>query len=221
MNAGLVKKTKGRQKIEMKLIEKEEDKLITFSKRRSGIYKKACELNTLCGTDTGILVFSPAGKPFSFGHPSFESLANRFLNQSPPPNNNTHPLVEARRKAKVEQLAMQYNEVSDQLDAEKYRGKMIDEMTKGNETQGWWKAPVDQLSEQQELLDLYSNYENVLGIMLSKMNVKGAGDGGIFSSTVASMDPADQHTDVFATNPNVGVLPATFPPGLGPAGCQF
>ncbi|KAK8494708.1 hypothetical protein V6N13_027544 [Hibiscus sabdariffa] len=34
------KKTRGKQKIEMKIIEKEGEKLVTFSKRQSGIYKK-------------------------------------------------------------------------------------------------------------------------------------------------------------------------------------
>lgn len=38
------KKSKGRQKIEMKRIEDLDDLLISFSKRRSGIYKKASEL---------------------------------------------------------------------------------------------------------------------------------------------------------------------------------
>ncbi|XP_017192865.1 agamous-like MADS-box protein AGL62 [Malus domestica] len=37
------KKTRGRQKTEMKRIEKEDDRLVVFSKRRSGIYKKATE----------------------------------------------------------------------------------------------------------------------------------------------------------------------------------
>ncbi|KAM0986000.1 hypothetical protein ACFX13_013457 [Malus domestica] len=43
------KKTRGRQKTEMKRIEKEDDRLVVFSKRRSGIYKKATELGALCG----------------------------------------------------------------------------------------------------------------------------------------------------------------------------
>ncbi|OMO59460.1 Transcription factor, MADS-box [Corchorus capsularis] len=211
MTAGLVKKTKGRQKIDIKLIENEDDKMIAFSKRRSGIYKKVCELNTMCGAEIGILVFSPAGNPFCFGHPSFESIANRFLNQSPSPNNNTQPLVEAHRKARVEQLTMRFNEVTGQLDAEKNKGKKIDEMTKGQETQGWWKAPIEQLSDQQELLDSYSNFEKFHSIIISNMNEKSArnGDGGTCSSMVAPMDP------------NVGVPPDTFPPGLGPSGCQL
>jgi pheromone receptor transcription factor len=70
------KKTKGRQKIEMEKIENEDDRLITFSKCRSSIYKKASELVTLCGAEVGVVIFSPARKPFSFGHPSVESVAN-------------------------------------------------------------------------------------------------------------------------------------------------
>ncbi|KAK8488596.1 hypothetical protein V6N11_037874 [Hibiscus sabdariffa] len=34
------KKTRGKQMIDMKIIEKEDEKLITLSKRRSGIYEK-------------------------------------------------------------------------------------------------------------------------------------------------------------------------------------
>ncbi|ESR34578.1 hypothetical protein CICLE_v10006588mg [Citrus x clementina] len=55
------KKTKGRQKIEMKKIENEGGRLITFSKRRSGIYKKASELMTLTGSKIAILLFSLLG----------------------------------------------------------------------------------------------------------------------------------------------------------------
>ncbi|KAL4376018.1 hypothetical protein GQ457_02G041950 [Hibiscus cannabinus] len=79
----------------MKIIEKEDDKLITFSKRRSEIYKKISEITTLCGIDVLSICFSPAGKPFSFGHPSIESMANRFLNNNIfPPDGNPHPLGE-------------------------------------------------------------------------------------------------------------------------------
>ncbi|KAK7830216.1 agamous-like mads-box protein agl62 [Quercus suber] len=73
------KKTKGKQKIEMKKIDKEVDRLVW-----NGINKKASELVTLCGVEVGVVVFSVAGKSFSFGHPSVESVANRFLKQNPP-----------------------------------------------------------------------------------------------------------------------------------------
>nr|AIZ95384.1 MADS38 [Erycina pusilla] len=69
----------GRQKIAMKRIENEEARQVCFSKRRAGMFKKATELSILCGAEIGIVVFSPAGKPFSFGHPSLDYITRRFL----------------------------------------------------------------------------------------------------------------------------------------------
>ncbi|KAL4375936.1 hypothetical protein GQ457_02G038870 [Hibiscus cannabinus] len=70
------KKTRGKQKIKMKIIEKEDEKLVTFSKRRSGIYKKISEITILCGTKILFICFPPEGKSFSFGHSSIDSLRN-------------------------------------------------------------------------------------------------------------------------------------------------
>ncbi|KAL0407485.1 UNVERIFIED_CONTAM: Agamous-like MADS-box protein [Sesamum latifolium] len=72
------KKTMGRRKIEMKKIEKKTNLQVTFSKRRTGLFKKAGELSVLCGAEIAILVQSPAGKIFSFGNPSVESVLGRF-----------------------------------------------------------------------------------------------------------------------------------------------
>ncbi|KAK8588936.1 hypothetical protein V6N12_023346 [Hibiscus sabdariffa] len=99
------KKTKGKQKIEMKLIEKEDDKVVTFSKRRSEIYKKISEITTLCGADFLFICFSPAGKPFSFGHHSIKSIAKRFLdNNIPPSDDNTRHLVENYLKERINNI---------------------------------------------------------------------------------------------------------------------
>ncbi|KAK8589084.1 hypothetical protein V6N12_023490 [Hibiscus sabdariffa] len=99
------KKTKGKQKIEMKLIEKEDDKVVTFSKRRSRIYKKINEITTLCGADILLICFSPSGKPFSFGHPSIESIAGRFLdNNISPSDDNTRHLVENYLKERINNI---------------------------------------------------------------------------------------------------------------------
>ncbi|XP_004977852.1 MADS-box transcription factor 47-like [Setaria italica] len=56
---------------------------ICFSKRRAGLFKKASELSILCGADIAAVVFSPADKAFSFGHPSVESILDLFLDTSP------------------------------------------------------------------------------------------------------------------------------------------
>lgn len=61
----------------MKKIEKKSSLQVAFSKRRGGLFRKATELSVLCGVEIAILVKSPAGKLYSFGHPSVEALINR------------------------------------------------------------------------------------------------------------------------------------------------
>ncbi|XVF87193.1 hypothetical protein PTKIN_Ptkin18bG0099600 [Pterospermum kingtungense] len=201
------KKTRGKQKINMKKIENENDRLISFSKRRSGIYKKSSELNVLCGAEIAFIVFSPAGKPFSFGHPSVESVVNRFLNQNPPPNNNTHPLVEAHRQARINQISRQVNEYHKQLDAEKEKAKVLHQLTSGITTRGWWEAPIDQLN-QQGLCDQYSSLEQFRNRVIGTMNEKISAEAS--SSHHAPMDPA-QFTYPFPTNANEEVPPVLLP----------
>lgn len=72
------KTSMGRQKIEMKKIASDDARLVSFSKRRAGMFKKAAELSILCGAMVAIVVFSPSGRPFSFGSPSLEAVHNRF-----------------------------------------------------------------------------------------------------------------------------------------------
>ncbi|XVE88355.1 hypothetical protein DITRI_Ditri19aG0062800 [Diplodiscus trichospermus] len=213
--AGSGKKTKGRQKIEMKKIENEDDRLISFSKRRAGIYKKASELATLCGVEVGFIVNSPAGKPYSFGHPSIESVANRFLNQNPPPNDNTHPLVEAHRKVKCNQLSQQLNKVLSQLDAEKEKAKVLDQLPQAKETCGWWQIPIDQCNDK-ELDEIYSCYETLCSRLYSQVNKTTV---GATSSLHAPMDPAHL-VNPFTSNANEQV-PASFPPGYSHGRKQF
>ena len=47
------KKTKGRVKIKMEFIDNKLRRYTTFSKRKTGIMKKAYELSTLTGTQVG------------------------------------------------------------------------------------------------------------------------------------------------------------------------
>ncbi|CAL5401470.1 unnamed protein product [Camellia sinensis] len=84
------KHSMGRQKIEIKKIEKKSQLQVTFSKRRAGIFKKAGELGVLCGAHVAVIVTSPAGKVFAFGNPSVDSVIDRFLSENPNPNPNSH-----------------------------------------------------------------------------------------------------------------------------------
>jgi hypothetical protein len=52
----------GRVKLEIKKIENPTNRQVTYSKRRSGLIKKAYELSVLCDIDVGLIMFSPSGK---------------------------------------------------------------------------------------------------------------------------------------------------------------
>ncbi|XP_030549914.1 MADS-box transcription factor 51-like [Rhodamnia argentea] len=54
-------------------------RLVTYSKRRKGLFKKASELCHLCGARAAVIVFSPAGKPCSFGDPSAEEVISEYI----------------------------------------------------------------------------------------------------------------------------------------------
>ncbi|CAJ1937042.1 unnamed protein product [Sphenostylis stenocarpa] len=71
----------GRRKIEITEVKDPNTKQVTFSKRRTGLFKKANELSILCGAEVAIVVFSPGNKPYSFGHPSVDAVADKFLQQ--------------------------------------------------------------------------------------------------------------------------------------------
>lgn len=52
----------GRVKLEIKRIENNTNRQVTFSKRRNGLIKKAYELSILCDIDIALIMFSPSGR---------------------------------------------------------------------------------------------------------------------------------------------------------------
>ncbi|KAJ1402008.1 hypothetical protein SESBI_28379 [Sesbania bispinosa] len=78
----------GRRKIEIAIVKDPNTRQVTFSKRRTGLFKKANELSVLCGAEVAIVVFSPGNKPYSFGHPGVDVVADKFLQQHEPKSND-------------------------------------------------------------------------------------------------------------------------------------
>ena len=56
----------GKRKIEMKRIEDKHSRHVSFSKRRSGLMRKAYELSVLCDVEIGLIVFSSSGNLYEF-----------------------------------------------------------------------------------------------------------------------------------------------------------
>lgn len=73
------KQSKGRKKIEIKKIDHEGRRQVTFSKRRVGLFKKASEISILCGVEAAVIVTSPKERVYTFGHPDVDSIVDRFV----------------------------------------------------------------------------------------------------------------------------------------------
>ncbi|XP_030943270.1 MADS-box protein JOINTLESS-like isoform X1 [Quercus lobata] len=83
-----------RKKIEIKKIDNTTARQVTFSKRRRGLFKKACELSTLCDAEIALMVFSATGKLFDYASSSMQQVIERH---------NLHP----DNLGKMDQLSLE------------------------------------------------------------------------------------------------------------------
>ncbi|XP_055814802.1 agamous-like MADS-box protein AGL62 [Solanum dulcamara] len=143
----MTRRSMGRQRVDMVKMKKESNLQVTFSKRRAGLFKKASELCTLCGAEIAIVVFSPGNKVFSFGHPSVDTLVERFLGGNlPPPNNDVHnQLIVSHRNAGLRELNAKLTNIEGVLQMEKNRGESLKEIRRRANGR-WWESPIEELS---------------------------------------------------------------------------
>ena len=192
-----VRKSKGRQRVEMTKMTKERNLQVTFSKRRSGLFKKASELCTLCGVEVAIIVFSPGKKIYSFGHPCVESIIDRLLTRNPLPNSNALQLFEAHRSANVRDLNMQLTQVLNQLEMAKKRGDALKQMRKASQVECWWEAPVEELGyEQLEILkaSLENLKKNVALHMVDNLMIEASSTPTFYAPTATPVGFGDPRT---------------------------
>ncbi|XP_022738272.1 agamous-like MADS-box protein AGL65 isoform X3 [Durio zibethinus] len=86
----------GRVKLKIKRLEGYSNRQVTYSKRRTGILKKAKELSILCDIHIILLMFSPTGKPTLFlgERSNIEEVIEKFAQLTP----------QERAKRKLESL---------------------------------------------------------------------------------------------------------------------
>ncbi|OVA05579.1 Transcription factor [Macleaya cordata] len=125
--------------------------MATVIERKTGLFKKASELSTLCGAETAIVVFSPANKPFSFGHPSVDSVSNQFLASNSPSEVGESSTIEPSfadyyRSANINEFNKQVTEAMNQLLEEEDQGKKLTEMEKVEFKDRYlWNSPLEDL----------------------------------------------------------------------------
>lgn len=69
----------GRGKIVIRRIDNSTSRQVTFSKRRSGLLKKAKELSILCDAEVGVIIFSSTGKLYDYASNSRLASSSVFF----------------------------------------------------------------------------------------------------------------------------------------------
>lgn len=124
------KKTRGRVRIRMEFISNKLRRYTTFSKRKTGIMKKAYELSTLTGTQVMLLVASETGHVYTFATPKLQpmitsetgkALIQTCLNSPDPPPPNRNP-DERMSQTGYEETELAYPVNPEEGEAEKVPG---------------------------------------------------------------------------------------------------
>ncbi|KAK4837296.1 hypothetical protein QYF36_004297 [Acer negundo] len=140
------KKTRGRQKLEMKRVEHEAKREVTFSKRKKGLFSKASELCELCGADVALVLFSPHLKLFTFGHPDVNEILQRYLTGRD--HDNTLEPASKNFLRGLNGVREQYNESLQKLEEEEKKSKSSDTSSGGF----WWDdQEIENINELDEL----------------------------------------------------------------------
>ncbi|XP_009769491.1 agamous-like MADS-box protein AGL62 [Nicotiana sylvestris] len=142
---------KGRKSVRLARIENQNNRQVTFSKRRNSVFKKANELATMTGAEVGIIVCPQGSKPYSFGHPNVNETINKYVGEERPPSPSSPGIddkyVQMFRKANSRELNTRLNSLQDQLDFELNLKSKLKQMNKSVESQQeWFKGPIEKMN---------------------------------------------------------------------------
>lgn len=118
----------GRGRVQLKRIENKINRQVTFSKRRTGLLKKAHEISILCDAEVALIVFSTKGKLFEYATDAcMEKILERYerysyserqLTAPDPDSHVSWTLEHAKLKARMEILQKnQKHYMGEELDA--------------------------------------------------------------------------------------------------------
>ncbi|XP_058732980.1 agamous-like MADS-box protein AGL61 [Vicia villosa] len=163
------KKTMGRKKIEIKKVEKEANKQVTFSKRRSGLFKKACELCILCDVHLDIIVFSPADKIFRCGcsQPSTDAVLKSYIR-------GTTEFEDQQLMGDsliYEEYNKEYEEALKVLQMEKKKLADIENLARVSKRGAWWNDSIDDMNGEELEYFMMSIFELKKNLLKKNMNI--------------------------------------------------
>nr|GMC62634.1 agamous-like MADS-box protein AGL61 [Ipomoea batatas]GMD09639.1 agamous-like MADS-box protein AGL61 [Ipomoea batatas] len=145
---------RGRQRIPLSRIENDTHRIVAFSKRRFGLFKKASEISTLCGVKILIIVFSPnKEKVYTFGNPNVNAVLDKYVAESENrtiEGNVTEELLLSQKEADIRLTNLQINVLEAAIQHEMKVSQALTEAAK------------DLLSMKQQMEILRSNVFQIL-----------------------------------------------------------
>ncbi|CAH8267544.1 unnamed protein product [Arabidopsis lyrata] len=147
--------------------------MVTYSRRQKGTNTKLSELSLLCGADVGFLVISCTGKPYTFGNPSFEAVAKRFLNGE----GSSLLQQDAQHKMKMEELYKVYNSLVEKIAAEEKKLMMAKAEALPFESNAWWKIDPAKVKEEKVAKQLLEKYEELYEKLHKEIAARNHGGG--------------------------------------------
>ncbi|XP_031108546.1 agamous-like MADS-box protein AGL61 [Ipomoea triloba] len=156
--------TRGQHRVPLARIENEVHGLVTFSKRRTILFKKASEMSTLCGTEIAMVVFSPSGKPFTFSNADMNTVLTKYFGEIPTTEANiAEPIIRAHQEAKMRAMTSQINILEAQIDEEMLVNRALREAKKGRPSNSDLQLP--------ELQPMKHRMETLRDQVMEKLNM--------------------------------------------------
>ncbi|XP_009623635.1 agamous-like MADS-box protein AGL62 [Nicotiana tomentosiformis] len=148
-------------------IENQNNRQMTFSKRRNGVFKKANELAVMTDAEVGIIVCPQGSLPYSFGHPNVNETISKYVGEERPPSPSSPGIddkyVQMFRKANSREHNTRLNSLQDQLVFALNLKRKLKQMNKKVEShQEWFKCPIEKMNytEASMLEDLLLKVKN-------------------------------------------------------------
>ncbi|XP_037462376.1 agamous-like MADS-box protein AGL28 [Triticum dicoccoides] len=108
------------RRLGIKYIHNEKECVVTFFKRRVGLFKCSVDLSALTGASVAVVLETNIGKMHSFGTPSADPIINGFLDGVPPTNTSTCGVLATR----IGQLQSEVAQLEDEYTMEYKRTKL-------------------------------------------------------------------------------------------------
>ncbi|XP_021888217.1 serum factor response D-like [Carica papaya] len=174
-----------KRKIPTQKRETKKQRVVTFSKRGTGLFNKAAELCVLCNAQVVILVSAPLAKEkfYTFAHPNINLLLDTFLNNHVShPINNYNNLSTSSSHQNMEQLTPNNN-----VSKTKKRKRESEEFWGENEDFDVYQTPEEVTS----IIEKLENVRENVALKLQKLSTSNNQD-------INSSDHQNYHLGCFA-----------------------